>query len=61
MSAIGLVLGTLAFLVMRYGDTFGRFEKLTTAVAARTPDVRGPGWGYSYDAISMSEPSGSRQ
>lgn len=33
MSAIGLVLGAAAFLVMRYGDAFGRYEKVTTAVA----------------------------
>jgi hypothetical protein len=33
MSAIGLVLGAAAFLVMRYGDDFGRYEKVTTAVA----------------------------
>lgn len=34
MSAVGLVLGTAAFLVMRYGDPFDRYEKVTTAVAA---------------------------
>jgi hypothetical protein len=33
MSAIGLVLGTAAFLVMRYGHPFDRYEKVTTAVA----------------------------
>ena len=33
MSVIGLVLGTAAFLIMRLGDTFGRYEKVTTAIA----------------------------
>lgn len=33
MSAIGLVLGTAAYLIMRYGDTFGRYEKVTAAMA----------------------------
>lgn len=33
MSAVGLVLGAAAFLVLRYGDPFDRYEKVTTAVA----------------------------
>ena len=33
MSAIGLVLGTVAFLVMRSGDAFDRLGKVETGVA----------------------------
>ena len=33
MAAVGVILGAAAFLVMRWGDAFGRYEKVTTAVA----------------------------